>query len=414
MVASISYFLLRRRGPEPKIGGWVSPGFERVKETFEANFRSGWDTKGAAFTVIKDGAVVVNLHGGYANTETLHEWEEDTLVNIFSCGKGVVAIAVAMLVDRGHLRYDALVKEYWPEFGRNGKDNITVEMMLSHQGGLEKAQFKTTFDDIGDHERMSKLLSDMTPTWPPGTDQGYHTYTYGWLADQLIRRVDPSHRSASQFIKEELVDPLEVDFFIGLPSHQFHRKAYTYKPGVVEFLYGLRAFFFPLFSFLLKVTTKSLLPTELTTDIEAFTNNPRLLTYEIPAANGVATSKSLARIWSVVANNGIDPVSGNRFFSTEAVDHLFTVKSHRYDRTVQLSMAFGPGLRIYEGLFRARDGGDFKAVGHAGFGGQFTHADRDRKVAVVYLTNKLHMYIAEDPRYMSLIQAVYDSPQITL
>ena len=73
--------------------------------------------------------------------------------------------------NRGHLRYDALVKEYWPEFGRNGKDNITVEMMLSHQGGLEKAQFKTTFDDIGDHERMSKLLSDMTPTWPPGRNE---------------------------------------------------------------------------------------------------------------------------------------------------------------------------------------------------------------------------------------------------
>ena len=99
-IASISYFLLRRRGPEPRIGGWVSPGFEPVKDVFEANFRSGWDSKGAAFTAIKDGAIVVNLHGGYANTETLQEWEEDTLVNIFSCGKGVVSIAVAMLVDR--------------------------------------------------------------------------------------------------------------------------------------------------------------------------------------------------------------------------------------------------------------------------------------------------------------------------
>lgn len=71
-------------------------------------------------------------------------------------------------INRGHLKYDDLVKDHWHEFGQNGKDNITVEMLLSHQGGLEKAQFKTTFDDIGDHRRMSKLLEDMTPTWPPG------------------------------------------------------------------------------------------------------------------------------------------------------------------------------------------------------------------------------------------------------
>ena len=82
----------------------------------------------------------------------------------------------------------------------------------------------------------------------PGRDQGYHTYTYGWLADQLIRRVDPSHRSAAQFIKEELADPLHVDFFIGLPGSEFYRKAYAYKPGPLEFLYGVKAFFVPLVS----------------------------------------------------------------------------------------------------------------------------------------------------------------------
>jgi len=162
------------------------------------------------------------------------------------------------------------------------------------------------------------------------------------------------------------------------------------------------------------VTSKSLLPSELTRDIEAFTNNPRLLAYEIPAANGVATSKALARIWGIVANNGVDPNTGRTFLSKEAVDQLYTVKSFRYDRTILLPLAFGPGVRVSDDLFRARDGAPVKLVGHSGFGGQYTHADRDRKVSVGYLTNKLHMYIAKDPRFTSLVQAVYDSPGISV
>jgi len=410
VVAVSSFFLLlKREHSPPLIGGWVAPGFDGVKEAFETNFRTGWDSKGAAFTVFKDGVMVVNLHGGYANEATLHKWEADTLASIFSCGKGIVAIAIAMLYERGHLKYDALVKDYWPEFGSHGKDNITVAMLLSHQGGLERMQFDTTLDDIGDHKKMSKLLSDMIPSWPPGTAQGYHTYTYGWLADQLIRRVDPEHRSASQFIKEELADPLGADFFIGLPKGEFHRKAYAYKPGLIEFLYALKAFFLPLLSFLMKVSTKSKLPPELV-NVEAYTNNPQLLTLEIPAANGVASSQGLARIWSLIANDGVDALTGKRFLSSKAIDQLFTVRTDRLDRTIQLPIAFGPGVRVHSGAFHSVDGDEVTTCGHSGFGGQYAHADRDRKISVAYLTNKLHLFLANDPRFMTLVQAVYDSP----
>jgi len=398
----------RRQRTRPTICGFVQHGFEPVKEAFIQNFDLGWENKGgSSFTVYHKGELVVDLWGGYAKLEIQQEWEEDTIANIFSCGKGVVAIAAAMLVDRGHLSYQAYVAEYWPEFAVNGKDKITVEMLLSHQGGLDRAQFPTTWEDIGDHKKMSKLLSEMTPTWAPGSVQAYHTYTYGWLADQLIRRVDPRGRSVSQFLREELAVPLGVDFWIGLPKSDYHRKAYAYRPTVIEFLYGVMAYPGPLLTFLFKLNKKSLLPSDLTNKIENFTNNPKLLTYEIPAANGVASSRAMARIWGIIANDGVDLITGRRFLSKDAVNQLTEVKTNRHDYNIGMEAAFGPGCRIMSDCFKYQ-GKYVQVFGHTGFGGQWTGAERDLRVSAAYLTNTLHMFVAKDPRPMRLIQTVFD------
>ena len=197
------------------ISGWVAPGFEAVREAFQANFDAGSEV-GAAFAAYHRGEKVVDLWGGIADPTTGRPWEEDSMVLVYSTTKGVTAMCAHRLAQEGALDVDAPVATYWPEFAQSGKESVTVADLLAHRAGLAWVDGTMSVDDMLAWDPVIRALERQAPSWPPGTGHGYHATTYGWLVGEVVRRV--SGESVGTYLRNEIAGPLDADFFIGLPA----------------------------------------------------------------------------------------------------------------------------------------------------------------------------------------------------
>src|SRR2546421_4661030 len=204
------------------VQGSCDAKFEAVRETFEKNFAER-DEVGAAVAVTVDGEMVVDLWAGSADAEGTRPWERDTLVNVWSTSKGMTAVCAHMLAERGELDLDAPVTRYWPEFGQAGKEGIPVRMLLNHQAGLAALRQPLPPGAFWDWDLMVTMLEKEEPWWKPGSMHGYHGLTFGWLVGEVVRRV--SGKSLGTFFREEVAEPLGLDFWIGLPEELENRVA---------------------------------------------------------------------------------------------------------------------------------------------------------------------------------------------
>src|SRR5688572_2711491 len=194
------------------IGGFVAPGFGAVREQFERNFAERGDV-GAAVAVMLGGELVVDLWGGWADEARTRQWHRDTILNIWSAGKPMTAMAVLRLVERGGIELDAPVARYWPEFAAAGKADLPVRYLLTHQAGLPAVRRALPAGlNLLDWDGMCAALAEQGPWWEPGTRFGYHTNTFGFLLGELVRRVDG--RSVGRFIRDEIAGPLDADFWV--------------------------------------------------------------------------------------------------------------------------------------------------------------------------------------------------------
>ena len=200
----------------PQQGGWVAEGFEEVAAEFDRNFLERGEI-GAAVAAYWRGEKVVDLWGGRRIPTGDAPWNEDTMVVVNSTTKGLAAMTVAVENSRGWIDYDAPVAEYWPEFAQNGKDAITVRQLLSHEAGLVWIDEPLRFEDLSDLDYVAGVLARQKPAWEPGTRHGYHAMTIGLYMQELIRHVDPAHRTLGRFFHEEIARPLQIEFYIGLP-----------------------------------------------------------------------------------------------------------------------------------------------------------------------------------------------------
>ncbi|MFB0926584.1 MAG: serine hydrolase domain-containing protein, partial [Acidimicrobiales bacterium] len=204
------------------VKGNVAEGFEPVARAFVDNFAERNET-GASVCVYVNGLPVVDLWGGTANHKTNEPWRQESATVVFSTTKGAAAICVAMLAQQGKLDYDAPVATYWPEFATQGKEHITVGQLMSHQAGLAYVDPPLPLEEILKVTPVVEALADQAPLWEPGTKHGYHALTFGWLAGELVRRVDG--RTIGRYFAEEVAGPLGLDFWIGLPEDQEWRVA---------------------------------------------------------------------------------------------------------------------------------------------------------------------------------------------
>src|SRR5580693_2115868 len=206
------------------ISGRCDPRFEPVAEAFRRNFRDEQEI-GASVCVFQGGQPVVDLWGGHADGARTRPWERDTLVNVWSSTKGVMALCVARLNDQGLLDNDRPVADYWPEFAANGKGAVTVAQLFSHQAGVCGPSRQLTEAESLDTDFLADLMAAEAPHWPIGSRSGYHAFTIGPLGDGLFKRV--TGRTVGQYFRDELGGPLGVDFHMGLPASEEGRVAET-------------------------------------------------------------------------------------------------------------------------------------------------------------------------------------------
>ncbi|MFW9895928.1 MAG: serine hydrolase domain-containing protein [Candidatus Thorarchaeota archaeon] len=203
-----------------EIQGFCEPRFKAVKEAFIQNFEEEMEV-GASFAVTINGKYVIDIWGGFKDKEKTQPWEEDTICNVYSTTKVPTVLCTMMCVDRGLLDLDEAVAKYWPEFAQNGKENILVRHVLSHTSGLAGLEENVPSKTIYDWDKVIKLLAAQKPWWDPGTKSGYHAGTHGFLLGELVRRV--TGKTLGTYFKEEVADPLNIDFHIGLAEEHIPR-----------------------------------------------------------------------------------------------------------------------------------------------------------------------------------------------
>jgi len=376
------------------IQGKVAPGFEPVREAFAANFAGAgaYAEIGAAISVFHEGACVVDLWGGWADRARTRPWARDTLINVWSATKAVMATAIARLVDEGRLDYDAPAARWWPEFGQAGKDAITVGQLVSHQAGLPGFAEPTTIDDQLDWAGCVGKLERQAPAWPPGTQSSYHAMTYGWLAGELVRRV--SGLTPGAYVAQQLCAPLGADIFIGLPAALEPRVAEIIGPRTPPDEAAMAAL--PLAALMAVVNPAQ--------DPEA-PNRRAWRAAEIPAANGQASANGLARLYAALLGGGA--LDGARILSEAGVARMLAPAAPPGRRDMFLgfvdSWAMGVAINT-SGIY----GPNPRTFGHSGWGGAFGCADPDAGVAIGYVCNQMGPDLVGDPRTAGLCRAALE------
>jgi len=370
---------------------FVAPGFERVRDLFHAQFGRDEDVPavGASLAAYRHGELILSLSGGHRDLERRVPWTPDTLVNIWSATKGVTGIAMGLLVDRGLVRYDAPVAAYWPEFAQNGKAQITVSQLMSHQAGLPGFAEPTALEDFYDWDLVTRRLASQAPMWPPGTANSYHAMTVGFMAGEIIRRV--SGRPIGVFIAQELAEPLSIDVYVGLPEALEDRVAPLIAPpsGGEVSLEGAPK------EAVAAMTNPVMSPT--------LPNSRAWRAAQIPAGNGHATALALAKLYGALAHGG--EIDGVRLLSADTIAAMSATQTTRVD----LLQGFAP---LWSNGFTGNPNGMYgpskSAFGHPGWGGSFGSADPVTGVSVGYVINQMAEGIAGNPHATALCQAIHE------
>jgi CubicO group peptidase (beta-lactamase class C family) len=388
------------------IGGDVDEGYGKVADAFRNNLSSGQEV-GAAVAVYRDGRKVVDLWGGFRNGHTRAPWQQDTLVNVFSTTKVVASLAIAVAASRGLIDYDAKVADYWPEFAQAGKGAITVRQLLGHQAGLAAIKPPLTLSDIADPEKLSAKIAMQAPAWPPGTRHGYHAVTLGWYQSELIRHVDPKGRTLGRFFAEEIAGPLDLDFYIGLPASVDRTRVAHLEPvsrgELLLHLNTMPSLFVAAILNPYSLTASALLIAKGVKDAGDF-NRDEIRILEMPAGNGTATARSIAKLYGNAATGGTELGLSQTVrdgLEGPAVPPTMGLRDKVMHMETSFSLGFGKPTSKY--VFGSTD----RAFGWPGAGGSFGFADPDTGIGFGYVMNRMGYYIYSDPRELNLRQALF-------
>ncbi len=384
--------------------GIIDPRFERVREAFEQNF-AGQDEVGAALAVTLGGRPVVDIWGGYQDAAKTVPWARDTIVNVWSVGKAVTAICLLQLVERGVLELDAPVARYWPEFAQAGKASLPVRYLLSHQAGLPAIRKPLAMGlNLTDWAAMCTALAEQEPWWEPGTRFGYHVNTFGFLAGEVIRRVDG--RSIGTYLREEIAAKLGVDFMSGFGPEEDHRVGewiqYQRPPGEESQRPWLER------------DPATLDGIDLAR-VLAYRNPPGHPEWQVnsrvwraaeyPSTNPHANARAMARIFGALATGGT--VDGVHILAPELIEQANTVQADGEDAVLGRPNRFGLGFQMTIPGVRPLGTGP-RTFGHYGNGAVLGFADPDAGLGFGYVCNRAGRSW-RDPRNIALVGAVYAS-----
>jgi len=381
--------------------GFVKPGFEEVRQAFEENFEHR-NELGAACCVYHRGVKVVDLWGGIRNKATGEPWEENTMVIIASATKGLAAMTMALAHSCGLFDYDDLVSRYWPEFAQQGKDRITIRQLLAHQAGLYALDERVDVKTESDLDRLAVILARQRPEWEPGTRQAYHAITLGFYESELLRRVDPKHRSLGRFFHEEIAAPLGLDFYIGLPEDVPNSKIARVRMAHPT---KSAAFEAPRRLILDIANPRSRINRALWGELQEDKESVYPRNVEVPSGGGIGTARSIAKAYGVFASGGKE-LGLREETLRQLMSPAIPPARGFHDEVMRLG-----GLRMSLGFMKPSPEipyGHPSSFGALGFGGNFGFADPEAQVGFAYIANLNGLYLM-DPRQNALRAAMYRS-----
>ena len=397
-----------------EIAGYCDPRFERVAEEFEQNFRERGEV-GASVCVKLAGETFVDLWGGSADPSSNKPWVEDTITSVWSCTKGATALCAHMLVSRGLLDLEEPVVRYWPEFGQAGKESIPVKMLLNHQSGVAAISDPIPPGGLYDWEFMVKALEKQEPFWKPGSMHGYHGFTFGWLVGEVVRRV--SGKSLGTFFREEVAEPLGLDFWMGLPEAYENRVAPIIPADppdpsgpISPMMMAIAMDQTSMQALQLFNTGGYMMPGP--DGVFGFNTRAAHIA-EFGSVGSLTNARGLAGMYAPLANGG--SLNGVSLVSKDSLARMAAVSSaSSMDMTVLLPTRFSlgyvksvdnrrvPNCTKDDSLIISEE-----AFGHAGFGGALGFADPIANMSFGYAMNRMGQGIGLNARGQSLVDATY-------
>lgn len=383
------------------IQGDIEPGFEAVRKAFEENFTER-NELGGACSVYLNGEEVVDLWGGVRDPATGAAWERDTMVIVFSLTKGMSAMTLALAHSRGWLDYEARVADYWPEFAQNGKAEITVRQLLSHQAGLHAFHEKIDRETIADRDRLVAIMERETPEWPPGTRNAYHFMSLGFYESELLRRVDPAHRSLARFFADEIADPLDLDFHIALPKEVPNARLATLS--MTGFVKSILGYPLPMILTMLNPWSAGFRACIINPGSGVVMDEDRIYArdLEVPSGGGAGTARAIAKAYGVFATGGAELGLSPETLAALAAPAVPPERGH-FDEVLRDEAQYSLGfMKPFEGFPFGHSG----AFGTPGAGGSLGYADPEVGLGYGYVTNRIGTGVDPDPRDVALRDAI--------
>ena len=370
---------------------------QKLTPLFRENFEK-FGELGAAVSIWQDGKPVVDLYGGFCDARREEPWEADTLVLIWSATKGIGSACLLHVLQERRIGIDRTVAEFWPEFAQAGKERITLTQLLSHQAGLcalDKAV------DVLDKCAVIRALEAQKPLWPPGTAHGYHARTFGFLLDELVRRI--AGRTLSQYWREVFAQQLNLDLWIGLPEEENPRVATVYaaksgKPPEPKKFYS-------------DLTTTGTLARKTFTSPYGLNsvsgmNTPAVRAQPIVSFGGIGSASALAKFYSMLANGG--KIDGQTFFAQETIACMTTTLADGVDRVFQIPTAFSAGfMKDPCNAAQRMFGASLKGFGHPGAGGSHAFVDPENRISFAYVMNQMEQSLLPNEKSLRLVDAIY-------
>jgi len=375
----------------------------RIEPLFCENF-SRFGELGAAISLWQNGEPLLDLQGGFCDRKRERPWDDDTIVLVWSATKGIGSACLLHALQETKINIQRRVAEFWPEFGQNGKDDITLAQLLSHSAGLCALDHNA---EVTDHAAVIRALEQQAPLWLPGSAHGYHARTFGFLIDELTRRI--AGISISKYWRKVFAEPLSLDLWIGLPKELNSRCASIYpakagrlpepnnRPSGSHFYKDLAT---P--GTLQRRTFTSPSGLNAVGDMNKSENRAR----EFVSFGGIGSASALAKFYAMLANGG--EVGGRKFFENDTITLMTTTITDGIDRVFEIPTAFSAGLMKDSARARRKIfGPSATAFGHPGAGGSHAFADPENKISFAYVMNQMEQSVLPNEKSLRLVEAMY-------
>ena len=377
-----------------------------VTAWFEENFRERGEL-GASVSIWQEGMEILSLSAGHADRARSRAWTAETLVPVWSATKGPAAVCALLALDEAKLPLDCPVGEIWPEFVGAGKGEMSFAHLFSHTAGLCALDERVS---IMNYEVVIEALEQQRPLWEPGMKQGYHARTFGFLMDEIVRRIT-GVESLGEYFREMIGSQLGLDFWIGLPTAQ-HERVATIYPGKISIADADRPF--------LKAFTTSGTMTQRTfgsplglNAVQDF-NLPDTWQRGYASMGGVGSASGLGKFYAMLAQGGT--WGGREIVPASIVRMLSETLSEEEDLVLCTPIAFAAGVMkdplhtdpdLPPGKLRQHYGPSLRAFGHPGAGGCLAFADPENKISFAYTMNQMEAGALPGPKSIGLIERLY-------